>query len=129
MSTRRGAPRRYLIRFGISIAAYCVLLPLGLWLATALADSPWRFAVVLLPLPAVAGIVWAMWRFVTESDEMQARIQLEALAVAVAGSVLTGFTYGQLETVGAPHIPWIWIVPLIGAWWGIGGAIAAVRRR
>jgi hypothetical protein len=126
---RRDSGRRYLWRFGGAMLAYVVLLPIGTMLAQALGASPWRFVVVLLPLPAVAAVVWALWRYVVESDEMQARIQLEALAVGVAIAVLLGFGYGQLESVGAPHLPWIWVTPLLIAGYGIGGIVARMRRR
>ncbi len=47
---------------------------------------------------------WTVVRDMRRLDEMYLRIQFEALGFAFAASALLTFTYGFLETVGAPHI-------------------------
>ncbi|GAB3623321.1 hypothetical protein GCM10027418_14030 [Mariniluteicoccus endophyticus] len=126
MSTR--ADRAYLRRFAVGMGSYVLLLPLAMWLARGpLAGSPGRFAAVLLVIPSALVIVWALWRYVREADELQARMLVESLAIAfAAGSVLT-FTWGMLQTVGAPDLSWTFVMPVSMGAWAI--ATALVRRR
>lgn len=126
---RRGSGRRYTVRFVIAMVSYVVLLLVGLTIARAVPESPWRYAAVLLPVPAVVALTWALWRFVVEADELQARMLLEALGIAVAGSAICSFTYGMLQLVGAPQLGWIWVVPLLMAWFGVGAIASSVRYR
>jgi hypothetical protein len=57
-------------------------------------------------------------------DELQRRIQLEALPFGFAGAGILTFSYGFLEGMGFPHLNWIFVWPLMIALWGLGGAIA-----
>jgi hypothetical protein len=47
--------------------------------------------------------------------------------VAFGGTALLTFSYGFLENVGFPHFSWIWVLPLMVALWGLGGALASLR--
>ena len=80
METRaRGARNRYTVRLLIALVGYAVLLLAALFLLqTYDPPSPWRWLVMALPLPAIAGIVAAVARYVVEADELQARIQLRS---------------------------------------------------
>jgi hypothetical protein len=62
-------------------------------------------------------------------DELQRKIQLEAVVFGFCGTALLTFSYGFLENAGFPHLNWIWIFPLMAALWGLGQAIAARRYR
>ncbi|HZW09851.1 MAG TPA: hypothetical protein VFF69_08100 [Phycisphaerales bacterium] len=59
-----------------------------------------RIVLALAPLPALAGILWFGVRAISRMDELERRIQAEALAIAfgVLGLVLVG--YGQLQQAG-----------------------------
>lgn len=128
--TRRDSGRRYAKRFGISMLAYVVLLPLGIMAANALPDgSPLRYAAVLLPLPAVLAVAWSLWRLVVEADEFQAKLLLESLGIAVAGTGVCAFAYGMLQIAGLPPLPWVWVTALLMAWFGIGALITNLRYR
>jgi hypothetical protein len=79
-------------------------------------STPVRVLVALLPLPA---FVWFLWAFVTgvgEADELERRIQLEALAVAFPLTLLLVMTLGLLQ-IAVPLNPDDWsyrhIWPLI----------------
>ena len=58
-------------------------------------------AVALAPLAAFAGLFAAMWRHVRGLDEMQQRMQLEALGMTVIGASMICLAFGQLQKVGA----------------------------
>jgi hypothetical protein len=60
-------------------------------------------------------------------DELQRRIQLEALAFAfAAGSFLT-LTVGFLQIVGLPPLSWLLVWPIFALLWAVGGARAQHR--
>lgn len=109
MADPRRHARRYAVRFVIGIAAYAVLL------------------VMLLPLPGVLVVAWALWRYLVESDEMVRRDQLVALALAFGlGSVIT-FTYGLLQLAGAPTLSWLWVWPVYGGCWLLARLLQRLR--
>lgn len=118
--------RAYAWRFAIAMVAYAVLLVGGILLAQAAGDSPWRFAAMALPLPAIAAIVWAVARYAREADEMQSADLARSLAIAFgAGSAIT-FTYGLMQSVGAPSLNWMFVWPVYAACWLVAALL--VRR-
>jgi hypothetical protein len=121
------ASRRYLIRFGITMGAYVVLLVVGILLAQLAGSSPWRYAAMALPVPALIGVVWSVLAYFRESDEFQSKSLVESLAVAFAGGSVTTFTYGLMQIVGAPQANWTFVWVVYALWWVIGGVL--VRRR
>src|SRR4051812_1756558 len=89
-----------------------------------------RVAVALIPIPFFAFFIW---RFVTAmryADELQRKIQLEALAIAFPLSVLLLMTLGLLQrAIDLPMNDWsyahVWLyLPLLYA---LGSGIAARR--
>jgi hypothetical protein len=62
-------------------------------------------------------------------DELQRRIQLEALLFStLATSLLTAF-YGFLQKAGLPHFDVWWVTPMLMMFWAIGTAVATWRYR
>jgi hypothetical protein len=120
-------------RFNREMAAamvlYAVVLLASQFALIYLADANayLRGVIVLIPMIPVGLFCWTVVRDMRRLDEMYLRIQFEALGFAFAASALLTFTYGFLETVGAPHIPWLWVWPVMGAMWMVGLRIA--RRR
>jgi Na+/melibiose symporter-like transporter len=53
--------------------------------------------VALAPLPLLLGVLWNMVRSAADLDEMQRRIQLEALAIAYMLGITLLMTLGLLE--------------------------------
>ena len=128
MNRARGARNRYTVRLLIALVGYAVLLLAALFLLeTYDPPSPWRWLVMALPLPAIAGIVVAVARYVVEADELQARIQLQSMSIGLAGGSAITFAYGLMQVAGAPSISWLWVWPVYAACWLIGSF--AVRRR
>ena len=126
MNARR-AGRAYLWRFVPAMVGYVVLLLGALFLVQRFPAAWWRFPVMIVPLLPLLLVVRAVARYLVDADELQRRIQLEALAVAFgAGSVLS-FGYGLLQTVGLPDLSWLWVWPVYAGCWLIGLLVA--RRR
>ncbi len=65
--------------------------------------------------------------FLNGADELQRRIQLNGVAFAAGATGMVTLTYGFLENAGFPTLSWIWIFPMIIAFWGIGSAVAERR--
>ena len=119
--------RRYLARLGLAFAAYGLLLTAAIVLARRTAPgSPEALAAMLLPVPALLGIVWAVGRYLRDADDFLNRSTLESIAVGFAGGSVTTFTWGLLETVGAPHLSWLFVWPVYAVWWILGSVL--VRR-
>lgn len=119
--------RRYLVRFTLAMASYMVLLVAGLaWLGFLADDSPWRVVAIALPIPALVAVVWAVYRYIMEADEMLSRDTTRALAIGFGvGSVVT-FSYGLFQLVGAPPLNWMFVWAVYAVCWLLGGAL--VRR-
>jgi hypothetical protein len=123
------AGRRYLAEFGTAMTAYVVVLLGTAWVLNAFPEASWRYAVAVLPVLPIFGVLWAVRRSVARMDELQRRVQLEGVAFACVGTGVLTFTYGFLEGVGLPHLNWTWVLPLMFALWGVGTALAGRRYR
>jgi hypothetical protein len=121
--------RRYAVEFGAAMTAYVVVLLGTVWVLKTYGESPWRYAVAVLPVLPVVLVLWAVRRYVAGLDELQRRVQLEGLAFGAVGTAVLTFAYGFLEGVGLPHLNWTWVLPLMFALWGLGVALAARRYR
>lgn len=123
------ADRVYFRQFSAAMLGYAAVLVVSLVLLRQIGDSPWRFAVAVLPvLPVVYGMRAVIQRL-GHMDELQQAVQLQALAFACGLTALTTFTLGFLENAGLPRLSWIWILPLICVFWGLGLALAERKYR
>ncbi len=120
---------RYLIEFGLALVAYAVLLVVSL-LTVNLVSSPLaRTLVSLSPMLPAAFVVVAVVRQLRRIDELQRRIQLEALGLAFAGTAVLSFGYGFLENVGYPKLTMFAVWPLMATLWVVGLVISQLRYR
>ena len=78
----------------------------------------------MLPAVFICGVVM---RSIRHLDEMQRKLQFEALALAFAGTALITFSYGFLEGAGFPRISTFAVWPLMAAIWFIGVMIGRLR--
>lgn len=121
------AAKTYMMQFGASMALYAVIVFISAWLLNNVAVAAWRVPVALLPvIPMIMGLV-AFVRFFRTMDELQKRIQLDALAFAFIASGLLTFTYGLLQNAGLPQVSFIAVFPLMIALWGVGSVFASRR--
>lgn len=121
--------RRYYYEMGGAIGLYTVVLLVSIF---TLVRNPemngfWRVVIALSPVIPCALMCWSVVRQMRRLDEMQLRIQFEALGFAFAASAMLSFSYGFLENVGFPHLSWLMVWPLMGLMWIIGLGVA--RRR
>ena len=120
--------RRMLIQFIAGFVAYVALLVLSQRiLAATEAGTALQVVLALLPMLAALVIGWSVVGVIRRLDEMQRKIQIEALALAFAGTALITFSYGFLEGVGLPKLSMFTVWPLMAALWIAGLVVGRVR--
>lgn len=125
--TGKKSGRRYALELAAVLVGYGVLLAASMILLRAAGDGPLRWIAVLLPVPAIIAVAWAVLRQIRRSDELQSRISVESLAIGFAIGSLVTFSYGFLQLAGAPQLSWFFVWPVYAAGWLIG--VAITRRR
>ena len=123
--------RRYLREFMPAMLAYVLLVLASAWLLKRV-DAPWLRAVVaLLPVPPIALGLRAIMRRIRDADELQRRIELEAISIATACVSLAYLGGGFLQAAKVIDIDaadaMIWMFPLVCLSYGV--AKIAVSRR
>jgi hypothetical protein len=98
MRTKQGRA----LAFGTAFVAYGLLLGLSIALLglDTLAESPFRAAVALLPVPAALVLVGVSINAFLASDELEQRTRLIGLAASFLGTAIVVFSWGLLEGVG-----------------------------
>ena len=120
------AQRRYLIRFGVGMAVYVALFAAALVLAGVLPEParPWS---ILLVVPAIGIIVWAVWAYWAEADEFPRKLIIEFAGLAFTVSAPLLATAGILDLVGAVRVPFIAAFAVLMSAWGL--CMAVLQRR
>jgi membrane associated rhomboid family serine protease len=120
--------RRYYYELGAAFALYA-----GLLVASNLVDDALhvtggaRIALALTPMIGAAAAGWAVMRALWRMDELQRRIQLDAIAISFLATALITFGWGFAEEAGAPRLSAFFVWPVMAVCWLIGLLIA--RRR
>ncbi|GAA5232064.1 hypothetical protein FOZ76_15725 [Verticiella sediminum] len=122
--------RRYFLELAGCLALYAVVLAASLTVLGqgGQADGP-RVLISLAPMIPAFLLCWVIVRGVRRMDELQRRVQFEAIVFAFAGSALSTFGYGFLENAGLPRLSMFAVWPLMAVLWVVGAALAARRYR
>lgn len=111
--------REYTRDFLLAMVAYVVVLVASIW-GTQQVDAQWaKWLIAVLPVFPVAFALRAFLRYLSQIDEFQQHLQLQAIGFAAGAAGITTFTLGLLENVDFPHLPLVWVMPLLIAFWGI----------
>ena len=121
------AKQQYRRRFWAGMVLYALLLITARLVLRGAEDAWWRFPVAVAPVLPVVLVVLAVVERLRTLDELQQRIQLEALGFAFAMTAVLTFAYGFLQTVGFPTVSWMWVLPVMSALWGVGLLLAGQR--
>lgn len=121
------AAKRYLKEFGSSMAAYSLMVPVSVWLLKGRQHTPLGYGIAFLPIIPSAFALWAFLRFFRDMDELQRRIQLEAVAFSFLATSFITLTWAFLQNAGLPRFDVSWVAPLLIMLWGIGTGIAKRR--
>ena len=130
--TIRPPMRRYLIRFGVSMSAYVVLLVTAVALGRqGLADGPWGYLIALAPSVGVlGGIATIGFYLAEETDEFARNTLIQSLLWATAGTLSVATIWGFLETFDkAPHVPTWAVAPIYAVFMGLAQTLIARRYR
>ncbi|ATD66470.1 hypothetical protein CNR27_02560 [Luteimonas chenhongjianii] len=123
--------RRYTRELLIGMGAYAGLLIVSLLLLRQVEAPTLRAVVALLPILPIALVLRAMVRFIREVDELQQRIELEAVCIAAALVSFGYMTAGFLQAARVIDVPasaaMLWVFPLLCGTYGIAKAVVARR--
>ena len=119
--------KRYLIEFGGAMAAYTVLVPLSMWMLHGHEHTALGYCLAFLPIIPSFFALLAFLRFFRGLDELQRRIQLEAVVLSFLGTCFITLTWAFQQNAGLPRFDVSWVAPPLIALWGIGVGIAKRR--
>ncbi|MET3828240.1 hypothetical protein ABIC16_003995 [Sphingomonas sp. PvP055] len=88
-----------------------------------------KLAINLVPMIGMIAAAWAILRGLWRMDEMQRRIQFDAIAISFLGTALITFGWGFAEGAGLPHLRAFAVWPIMGTLWGLGMVVAQRRYR
>jgi hypothetical protein len=117
--------------FTVAMLTYPFVLGAAMLLTGIARQYEWpsalHYLVALLPMLPAGVAVLLLSRAVKDLDELQRRIQLEALAFSLGGVVLFCLTLGMLALAGLEAPNWAWVAGLAATLWGFGQWLAARR--
>jgi hypothetical protein len=117
------------IQFAFAILAFLMILVGSVTVVQANSAVSWRYYVAGVPALPAGLVIWLFVRALSRLDEVQKRIQVQALGFCLAATALMTFGYGFLEGVGWPTLNGTFILPLMALLWGVGMILLAVRYR
>jgi len=123
--------RRYSREMMIAMGAYVVLLVLSILLLKRVEGTALRACIALLPVPPIAMTLRAMIRYIRDVDELQQRIELQAVSFAAAFVSLLYLTGGLLQSARvldvAASAAMIWVFPLVCLAYGLAKIVVSRR--
>lgn len=125
--------KRYTREMMVALGGYVVLLSSSIWLLKHVDSTGLRALVALLPVPPIALMLRAMIRYIRDADELQQRIELQAVSFATALVSLLYLGGGLLQVARVVDVPagaaMIWVFPLLCLGYGLVKAVVARRYR
>ncbi len=122
---------RYLREFLPAMVGYMVTLFLSVWLLKRVDEPGLRALIALLPVPAIGMALRAIIRYIRDVDELQQRIELEAVSFAAAFVSMVYIAGGFLQLAKVIDIPsgvaMIWVFPLVCFSYGMAKMVVARR--
>jgi hypothetical protein len=100
--------------------AYVIVVVVSRLILNDMEASAWRFAITLLPIVPVIFLIIVFMRFLAAIDELQQKVQLQAIGFAAGTTGLLTFAYGFLELVGFPQFSTFIVFPMMIMLWSIG---------
>ena len=125
--------KRYSREMMVAMGGYAVLLFTSIWLLKYVDTTGLRAVIALLPVPPIALMLRAMIRYIRDADELQQRIELQAVSFATAFVSLLYLSGGLLQTARVLDVPagaaMIWVFPLVCLGYGLAKIVVARRYR
>ena len=117
------------IQFAFAILAFLMILVGSVTVLQANGAVTWRYFIAAIPALPAGIVIWLFVRALSRLDEVQKRVQVQALGFSLAATALVTFGYGFLESIGWPVMNGTLILPLMALLWGVGMIAIALRYR
>lgn len=122
--------KQYVLELAGSLALYGGLLVGAAAAERAIEpEGALKLAINLVPMIGALATAWAIMRGLWRMDEMQRRIQFDAIALSFLGTALVTFGWGFAEGAGLPQLRAFAVWPIMGTLWGLGLFVAQRRYR
>jgi hypothetical protein len=113
-------PPHVIRRIVLSAVLFFAFLFGSQWLLDKDVGQPYQILIALAPsIPAVL-LALSIGSAIAQLDELQRRIQLEAIGIGFGGAVIVTFSYALLVQVGFPQVNWMFVPLLMVLLWGLG---------
>lgn len=123
--------RRYTRELMVSMTVYMLVLFASLWLLKRADATALRAVIALAPVLPIGFAMRAMVRYIRDTDEMQRRIELEAVSIATLFVSMLYMAAGFLQSARVIDIPanfaMVWLFPFVCFSYGIAKAIVSRR--
>ena len=116
---------RAVLELVLAITFYVVILIISLKALTHIENQSLKVLVSLLPVLPVIMVIWVIIRQFIRFDELQRKIQLQALAISFLGTAFLTFSYGFLENIGFPKLTMFIVWPMMGTFWSMSTIIGS----
>lgn len=116
---------RAVLELVLAITFYVVILIISLKALTHIENQSLKVLVSLLPVLPVILVIWVIIRQFIRFDELQRKIQLQALAISFLGTAFLSFSYGFLENIGFPKLTMFIVWPMMGTFWSMSTIIGS----
>jgi hypothetical protein len=113
--------KRYYKEFGIAMIVYVITVIASVTILTKFEFPQVIKAVIALtPVIPTIFVIVAIMRALRDSDELQQKVQFNAIIFSAVTTGMITFGYGFLEGIDFPKFPTIWILPMMFGLWGLG---------
>lgn len=117
------------IQFAFALLAFLMILVGSVTVLQGNGAVTWRYFIAAIPAVPAGIVIWLFVRALSRLDEVQKRVQVQALGFSLAATALFTFGYGFLESIGWPPMNGTLVLPLIALLWGVGMIAVALRHR
>jgi hypothetical protein len=123
-------PKRYVIELSAAMGLYAVLLMGANLTERALHPTGMlNLTINLAPMLGAFAAAYVIVRNLGQMDEMQRRIQFDAIVMSFVGTALITFGWGFAEGAGLPHLRAFAVWPIMSALWVLSLVFAQRRYR
>ena len=113
-------PAHVIRQIFISAFLFFIILLGSQWLLNQGISLSYQYLVAAAPAVPAIWLAYSIGSAIAQLDELQRRIQLEAIGIGFAGSVVITLIYALLVQVGIPQISWMFIPLLMLLLWAMG---------
>lgn len=120
--------RKYAVQFIGVLTLYAIFIVASVFCLQRInVRAPWKYLIAGAPFFPALLLLLVIVRVIRELDELQRKIQFEAIAFSFSAVAVISFGYGLLENAGMPPLNLIWICPLMTICWS--SSVWFARRR